>query len=105
VVHPEILHDEVVQLSWPRADFAYLAGQFAFVCVPRISLFEWHPFSFSSHPDHDHVVMHIRVLGKWTKRLAEIVGGKVSCLDRLLGAGGAGRVNLVEGQTVCGVLP
>merc|ERR1719242_2838280 len=43
--------DRVIRLEFEKKHFKYRAGQFIFLRVPAIGLFEWHPFSISSHPD------------------------------------------------------
>ena len=50
-------------------DFDYMAGQYVFICVPGVSRMEWHPFSLSTQPSDDTVMLHARVLGNWTKEL------------------------------------
>ena len=40
----------LVRIAWPKGSFEYVGGQYAFICVPAISLWQWHPFSLSSHP-------------------------------------------------------
>ena len=66
------LPGNVVRIQWPRNRFEYNGGQYVFICVPAISLWEWHPFSLSSHPMGDMVTLHIRVLGDWTKQLYDL---------------------------------
>jgi hypothetical protein len=48
-----------------------------FLCVPELSLFEWHPFSISSGETDERLHMHIRVLGDWTRALYRLVAAKV----------------------------
>lgn len=62
---------DVVRLSFKKKDFAYMSGQYVFICIPKVSYFEWHPFSLSSSPHNDEVYLHVRVLGNWTKQLYE----------------------------------
>lgn len=59
----------MIRIARPEGDFEYAAGQYVFICVPAISLWEWHSFSLSSHPTADQATVHIRVLGDWTRRL------------------------------------
>ena len=63
----------VVRLTFLKGDFNYKSGQYCFICVPGVSMFEWHPFSLSSSPHENMVSLHIRVLGDWTKRLYDYV--------------------------------
>lgn len=67
------LPSNVVRLTFLKRDFKYNSGQYCFICVPGVSLFEWHPFSLSSSPHENMVSLHIRVLGDWTQRLYDYV--------------------------------
>ena len=67
------LPSNVIRLTFLKSDFNYKSGQYCFICVPGVSLFEWHPFSLSSSPHENVVSLHIRVLGDWTKRLYDYV--------------------------------
>ena len=60
---------DVIRLTFPKNNFKYKAGQYCFICIPGVSLFEWHPFSISSSSHEPKVTLHIRVLGDWTKKL------------------------------------
>eukprot|EP00586_Coscinodiscus_wailesii_P022512 CAMPEP_0172518594 /NCGR_PEP_ID=MMETSP1066-20121228/290913_1 /TAXON_ID=671091 /ORGANISM="Coscinodiscus wailesii, Strain CCMP2513" /LENGTH=1241 /DNA_ID=CAMNT_0013301019 /DNA_START=249 /DNA_END=3975 /DNA_ORIENTATION=- len=61
---------DVIELSIPKTEgFDYNPGQYMSLCVPKVSLFQWHPFSISSSPHQDEVTFHIRKRGKWTKAL------------------------------------
>jgi predicted ferric reductase len=89
----EMLPGDVVQVTIPRnAHFHHRAGEYVFLCVPELSLFEWHPFSISSAPHEGaptagggsaektgSFTLHVRALGDWTKRfqaLAAKTAGK-----------------------------
>lgn len=63
----------VIRMELPKGAFNYHAGQYIFLCVPELSCWEYHPFSFSSAPGDDKVMVHIRVLGNWTQRLHDLV--------------------------------
>eukprot|EP00112_Aurelia_sp_Birch-Aquarium-sp1_P026509 Seg943.7 transcript_id=Seg943.7/GoldUCD/mRNA.D3Y31 product="Cytochrome b-245 heavy chain" protein_id=Seg943.7/GoldUCD/D3Y31 len=62
---------DVIRVSFKKNNFRYMSGQYVFICIPKVSYFEWHPFSLSSSPHNDEVYIHIRVLGNWTKQLYE----------------------------------
>lgn len=65
-----------MQFPFPllAAHNSYRAGQYAFVCVPELSLLEWHPISISSAPHSPVATMHVKVSGDWTKRLHQLAG-------------------------------
>ena len=60
---------DVIRLTFKKGTFRYMSGQYVFICIPKVSYFEWHPFSISSSPHNDDVHLHVRVLGDWTKQL------------------------------------
>ncbi|KAF7837584.1 respiratory burst oxidase-like protein E [Senna tora] len=49
--------------------FIYKSGQYVFLKCPKISPFEWHPFSITSAPGDDYLSVHIRTAGDWTQEL------------------------------------
>jgi hypothetical protein len=53
---------------------SYHAGQYAFICVPEISRFEWHPLSLSSSPDAPVTQLHCRASGDWTQKVFDLAG-------------------------------
>jgi NAD(P)H-flavin reductase len=69
------LPGDIVRIQFPRVrkdtgeEFAYAAGQFAFLCVPGISSLQWHPFTISSSPHEPMVTFHVKALGDWTQQL------------------------------------
>jgi predicted ferric reductase/Ca2+-binding EF-hand superfamily protein len=49
-------------------DFAYQPADYAFIRIPSVSRFEWHPFTLSSSPEEPETLgVHIRSLGNWTR--------------------------------------
>ncbi|TMW61268.1 hypothetical protein Poli38472_013731 [Pythium oligandrum] len=56
--------------------FHYEAGQYVFICIPRLSVLEWHPFTIGSALPNDMVIVYIKVLGDWTKKLAELASSQ-----------------------------
>lgn len=67
------LPGDIVELSFPKPDkFHYNAGQFIMIAVPKIGFSAFHPFTVSSSPHQDTVTLHIKVLGKWTKKLQKL---------------------------------
>eukprot|EP01119_Soliformovum_irregulare_P000557 TRINITY_DN1038_c0_g5_i2.p1 TRINITY_DN1038_c0_g5~~TRINITY_DN1038_c0_g5_i2.p1 ORF type:complete len:1060 (-),score=280.60 TRINITY_DN1038_c0_g5_i2:117-3200(-) len=98
-----------ITLSAP--DFKYQPGQYAFLNIPGISIFQWHPFTISSAPGSTHITFHIKNMGPntFTSSIAQLavtpwagwsivrVDGPYGCLppfqdmsDILLISGGIG---------------
>jgi predicted ferric reductase len=71
-------HDDVTQLTISSQP-AYRPGSYYFVCIPAVSLVQWHPFSVSNVSDNT-VSFHIRALGKgtWTRRLYDAASAGTS---------------------------
>lgn len=70
------LPGDVVRISFPKERFSYMGGQYVFICIPKVTAWEWHPFSLSSSPDDDTVLLHVRVLGNWTRSLYKLAASK-----------------------------
>lgn len=51
----------------PGYDFK--PGQYAFINIPEISRWEWHPFSIASSPNNDFMVFMIQNSGDYTDKL------------------------------------
>ena len=67
------ISDTVVELSFPKTSgFDYNAGQHLSICVPSLSIFEWHPFSIATCPRQPNVTIMVRVAGDWTKALHKL---------------------------------
>lgn len=65
-----VVSDSVVEVTFPKLKgFDYNPGQYVYLAVPEISLFEWHPFSLCSSPNEPDVYLYIRVAGTWTAAL------------------------------------
>lgn len=57
--------------------FEYKSGQYMFVKCSKVSAFEWHPFSITSAPIEEHLSVHIRALGDWTKKIHDVFSKRV----------------------------
>jgi Ca2+-binding EF-hand superfamily protein len=58
----------LLEIQKPK-NFTYRCGQYAQVCIPRLSKWQWHPFTFASSPSDDSVFFYINPVGDWTKSL------------------------------------
>ncbi|KAJ6705222.1 putative proteinDPH OXIDASE [Salix purpurea] len=84
-----------LHMSKPQG-FKYKSGQYMFVNCAAVSPFEWHPFSITSAPGDDHLSVHIRTLGDWTRQL-KTVFTKV-CLPPPAGKSGLLRADMQGGN-------
>jgi len=68
-----IISESVVEICFPKtSNFNYNPGQYIFLAIPKLSMFEWHPFSISSSPEQKIVTLHIRKAGSWTGALYDL---------------------------------
>ncbi|KAI0170891.1 FAD-binding domain-containing protein [Pestalotiopsis sp. NC0098] len=51
----------------------YRSGQYVFLQVPKLSFFQWHPFTVSACVGRE-MWLHIKVDGNWTKKLKKLAG-------------------------------
>ncbi|XP_033635481.1 cytochrome b-245 heavy chain-like [Asterias rubens] len=71
VQHPS----NVIELQMKKQGFKMLPGQYIFLLCPSISRIQWHPFTLTSAPEEDYLSIHVRIVGDWTMKLKESVGG------------------------------
>ena len=69
VFHP----GNTIEIRFLKPSFSYLPGQYLFVNIPAISKFQWHPYTISSTPEEHFISVHIRIVGDWTTKLANLL--------------------------------
>jgi NAD(P)H-flavin reductase len=57
------------KLELQPKNFAFRPGQYAFLNIPAISMFQWHPFTISSAPGTSSVTFHVKDMGRGAFRL------------------------------------
>lgn len=62
-VHRQVLHLKFQRPKW----FKETPGMFVMINIPVLGHFKWHPFTLSSTPYDDHLAVHIKAAGDWTK--------------------------------------
>ena len=72
IQHPS----NVIELQIKKEKITIQAGQYVFLSCPEVSFFQWHPFTLTSAPEEDYLSVHIRVIGDFTRALAQSVGCK-----------------------------
>ncbi|CAB9524713.1 generating NADPH oxidase heavy chain subunit [Seminavis robusta] len=76
VISAKIKNGDVLclRLGKPRHwDSVLQSGMYAFIHVPAISQFEWHPFTLTSSSNDPFIEFHIRSAGDWTGKLHEYI--------------------------------
>ena len=56
---------------WKPRNYSFKPGQYCFINMPKVSLYQWHPFSIASAPDNNKLIFMIKKNGDWTKKLIE----------------------------------
>ena len=75
VVKAELLPSDVVSLLFKRpTSFDYKSGQWVRISSLALSKNEYHPFTLTSAPHEEHLSVHIRAVGPWTKSLKSSYG-------------------------------
>ncbi|CAF0736842.1 unnamed protein product [Brachionus calyciflorus] len=66
-----VLPSKVTHLVIKRPPkFHFKPGDYIFINIPAIAIYEWHPFSISSAPENSEFIwLHIKSVGNWTRRL------------------------------------
>jgi NADPH oxidase len=70
IFHP----GNTMELRFEKPSFQYKPGQYLFLNIPSVSQFQWHPFTISSTPEEGFISIHVRIVGDWTKKTAELLG-------------------------------
>jgi len=62
-------------------DFKPRPGDYAFLRIPHLARYEWHPFTISGAPGGDRLCFHIRSEGDWTKSLRKMADDRAALED------------------------
>ncbi len=58
--------------------FRQRPGDYAFLRIPRLARYEWHPFTISSAPGSERLCFHVRSEGDWTKSLRRMADDRAA---------------------------
>jgi len=84
----EVLDEDTVRISCTipkRRIWRYKAGQYVFLQVPQLSMFQWHPFTISTCIGRQ-MELHIKTDGDWTGKLRVLKDLKFVGIDGPFGA-------------------
>ncbi|CAI2376895.1 unnamed protein product [Moneuplotes crassus] len=62
----------MIHLTKPKG-YKLVHGQFIYINVPEVNLFQWHPFTVASSPDNPYLVLMIKKAGNWTTKLSNLL--------------------------------
>lgn len=72
-----IFKDKFIQLEFKKdqkiKNWTIHPNMDIFIAFKKISWVEWHRFSIVSGPEYDTVVLYIKIIGSWTKKLKEYI--------------------------------
>ncbi|XP_077863233.1 dual oxidase-like [Saccoglossus kowalevskii] len=72
VVKAELLPSEVTSLVFKRPiGFEYKSGQWVRIACIVLGDNEYHPFTLTSAPHEEHLMLHIRAVGPWTTNIRQ----------------------------------
>lgn len=69
----------IIEVQMFRQKIKAKAGQYIFLNCPAVSAWQYHPFTLTSAPEEDHLSIHVRMVGNFTKEFGKILG----CTDSL----------------------
>lgn len=67
-VEYSVISKNLIKLEIVDKTIISKSGQYIYICIPQISLLEWHPFSITSSP-YENKTLYIKVVGDWTRKL------------------------------------
>lgn len=70
IQHPS----NVVEIQIHKERTKMRAGQYIFLCCPEVSIWQYHPFTLTSAPEEEHLSVHVRMVGNFTKALGKALG-------------------------------
>jgi ferredoxin-NADP reductase len=93
------LTDSIIEISLPKTKHLdYNAGQYMFITIPELSIFQCHPISISSSPYQQNITFHVRKRGYWTSALYDLAGKKKEITIWLEGPYGSSSVDLTSNR-------
>lgn len=63
-----------IELNFKQPSFHYRPGQHLYLNIPKLSKYEWHPFTITSSPIEQYISLDIRPDGDWTEGLGRLLG-------------------------------
>ena len=61
-----------VAFSMPNTRKKFTAGQWVFMCIPKLGILHWHPFTISSSGYDQDMTLHFGGTGKWSSAVAAL---------------------------------
>ncbi|KAJ1917648.1 hypothetical protein H4219_003110, partial [Mycoemilia scoparia] len=71
IQHPSNVYEIRIKKRWFRPT---RPGQYIRINCPTVAPLQWHPFTLTSAPEEDEMVVHIKVVGDWTNELSKVLG-------------------------------
>lgn len=71
-INYSILSKDIIKIEILDNKLYCHSAQYVYICIPQISLLEWHPYSIANAPNENKII-YIKVLGDWTKNLKYLI--------------------------------
>lgn len=68
--HFELITNNIIKLEIDDTSLECHSGQYIFLCIPQISLFEWHPYSIANSIT-ENKTFYIKIVGDWTNKIKQ----------------------------------
>ncbi|TPX69842.1 hypothetical protein SpCBS45565_g02232 [Spizellomyces sp. 'palustris'] len=82
-IKPEAEKTVKLKLTPRKSHRRYRPGQYVFINIPSISSIQWHPYTLTSSPLEDSLVVHIRDNGDWSGAVAKLAKTNPEALKKI----------------------
>jgi NADPH oxidase 1 len=87
---------DLIQISLHKPSLQFQAGQWVFLNVPQVSKYQWHPFTITSSPYDPDILLHIQVVGDFTRQIHQRLVAKCPIKIRVDGPYGRPALDVSE---------
>lgn len=67
------MSNDILRIRVKNSTIPFQGGQFMLVCIPKVSYFEWHPFSVQTSFKEGRIDLFVKASGSWTLDLLAFV--------------------------------
>eukprot|EP00827_Trimyema_finlayi_P006425 TRINITY_DN719_c0_g1_i13.p1 TRINITY_DN719_c0_g1~~TRINITY_DN719_c0_g1_i13.p1 ORF type:complete len:434 (-),score=76.36 TRINITY_DN719_c0_g1_i13:153-1430(-) len=94
----QAVSEKIVKLQFKNKNFKFDPSQYYNFYIPKVSLYELHPFSVASSCHDNYVTFYIKVLGNWTQGLHKLAQKQRSALVFMHGPYGTNKLDLFNSK-------
>lgn len=104
IADPAAPERTVVRVSVENKRKHYTAGQWVFICFPKLGVLHWHPFTISSASDDEQFSLHMLCGNHWTGKVRELAESNDSVKAYIEGPYGSPMIDVHGTQYKCFVV-